>query len=154
MESSSSKPKELEEMTPPVGDPVLNDSAQRYAEVFPVEIDCWCYGISNFPGELYPKLIYRVVKEMAPTFRASIDNGYVFDIFETAKKLFTSSRGVIPEVHVVYAILANLPMPFELEEESQFVLAQIIDQAEQVYGGIVEQMEEVWRRERLRRKIN
>lgn len=51
-------------------------------------------------------------------------------------------------------IISSERLPFELEEESQFVLAQLIDQVEQVYGGVVEQMEELWKKERLRRRIN
>ena len=127
---------------------------ERYATVFPIEIDCWCFGLSNFPGELYPKLVHRVIKEMAPTFKAAIDSGYVFDIFETADKIFTASRQIVPLKHIVFAILANLPLAFELEEDSQFVLAQVIDKVEQSYGGVVEQMEEMWRKERLKKKID
>lgn len=128
-------------------------SGQRYASVFPVELECWCFGISNFPGQLYPKLIHRVIKEMSPTFRGAIDNGYVFDIFDTAKKIFASSAGIVPERQIIFSILANLPLAAELEEESLFILAQIIDQVENAYGGVVEQMEELWRRERLKRRI-
>lgn len=154
-ESSSTKDKPGEEQALAYAIGMeAEQNGQRYAEVFPVEIECWCFGISNFPGQLYPKLIHRVIKEMAPTLRASIDNGYVFDIFDTAKRIFQASRGTLPEKHVVYSLLANLPMPFELEEESQFVLAQIIDQVEQVYGGVVAQMEDLWRKERIRRKVN
>ena len=153
---SSSIPPELKEAQEGNNTFMVNNDQnnQRYASVFPVEIECWCFGISNFPGQLYPKLIHRVIKEMSPTFRAAIDNGYVFDIFDTAKKIFQSSAGIIPEKQIVFSILANLPLAFELEEESLFVLAQVIDQVEKVYGGVIDQMEELWRRERLKKKSN
>lgn len=157
MESSSVPPIVAVTQEDPIAISLMqnNDqSSQRYASVFPVEVECWCFGISNFPGQLYPKLIHRVIKEMSPTFRAAIDNSYVFDVFDTAKKVYLASAGIIPEKQIVFSILANLPMAFELEEESQFILAQIIDQVEKVYGGVIDQMEELWRRERLRKKSN
>ena len=88
---------------------------------------------------------------MSPTFRAAIDNGYIFDIFDTAKKIHSACAGIVQEKQIVFAILANLPLAFELEEESQYILAQLIDQAETVYGGVVELMEQLWKRERLRK---
>ena len=139
MESSSTGSSEI---APPNG--------KRYAEIFLAEVECWCFGISNFPGQLYPKLIHRVIKEMSPTFRAAIDNGYIFDVFATAKKIYSACAGVISEKQIVYSILANLPLAFELEEESLFILAQIIDQVEQQYGGVIDQMEALWKRERKR----
>lgn len=153
MESSSTPPIST---TSPEGlissfSPIIDDNGQRYASVYPVEVECWCFGISNFPGQLYPKLIHRVVKEMSPTFRAAIDNGYVFDVFDTAKKIYAACAGILQEKQIVFAILANLPLAFELEEESQYILAQIIDQVEQEYGGVIEQMEDLWRRERLKK---
>lgn len=149
MESSSSERIPQESRSSLVS--ITGEAGQRYASVYPIEIECWCFGISNFPGQLYPKLIHRVIKEMSPTFRAAIDNGYIFDVFDTAKKIYSASAGIVQEKQIVFAMLANLPLAFELEEESQYILAQIIDQVEVVYGGVVEQMEELWRRERLRK---
>lgn len=124
-----------------------DESARRYASVFPVEVECWCYGMTNFPGQLYPKLVHRVVREMSPIFKAAIDSCYIFDLLDTAKKLSDSSGQVVTEKQAVYAILANLPMPHELDEDALNTLGQIIDQAEKFYGGVLEQMEELWKRE-------
>lgn len=130
---------------------VSADSAKRYASVFPIEVECWCYGMINFPGQLYPKLVHRVVKEMSPIFKAAIESMYVFDLFDTAKKISEASNQVVTERQAVFAILANLPMPFDLDEEALHTLGQVVDQAEQQYGGVLEQMEELWKRESQRK---
>jgi hypothetical protein len=127
------------------------DVAKRYAAVFPVEVECWCYGLTNFPGQLYPKLVHRVIKEMAPIFRSAIESSFVFELIETAKKISDCSNQVVTERQAVFAILANLPQPYDLDEDSLMTLGQVVDQAEQAYGGVLEQMEELWKRENQRR---
>lgn len=153
MESSSTPSSEFESQG--YSGSLVMDAAsngKRYSDIFQAEIECWCFGISNFPGQLYPKLVQRVIREISPTFRAAIDNGYIFDVFETAKKIYSACAGVISEKQIVYAILANLPLAFELEEESLFILGQIIDQVEREYGGVIDQMETLWKRERLNKR--
>ena len=44
----------------------------------------------------------------------------------------------------MFSILAQLPSPFVLDEEEQFVLAQIIDKAEQKYGNVLERLNRKW----------
>jgi hypothetical protein len=124
------------------------EETKRYAAVFPIEVECWCYGLTNFPGQLYPKLVHRVIKEMSPIFRAAIECCYAFELIETAKKISECSKQVVTERQAVFAILANLPQPYDLDEDSLMTLGQIVDQAEQAYGGVLEQMEELWRREK------
>ena len=51
-----------------------------YDEIFGVEIDGWCYGVTNYPGEIFPGLVHRVIKELSPSFSAAIEHNVVFDI--------------------------------------------------------------------------
>ncbi len=148
MESNSESIPSLDVENP---EEISDESAKRYASVFPIEVECWCYGMINFPGQLYPKLVHRVVKEMSPIFKAAIESLFAFDLFDTAKKISEASKQIVTERQAVFAILANLPMPAELEEDSLHTLGQVIDQAEKEYGGVLEQMEELWKHESIRR---
>ena len=116
----------------------------RYDEVFEVEIEGWCYGISNFPGEVYPSLIHRVIKELAPAFQSAIEHYYIFNVLDIAEKLSKAAKFLIHEEEVTFSILAQLPSPFVLDEDEQFILAQIIDKAEQKYGNVLERLNRKW----------
>ena len=51
----------------------------HYDEVFDIEIEGWCYGITHFPGEVTEALIYRVIKEITPAFCKAVDCFHIFD---------------------------------------------------------------------------
>lgn len=120
----------------------------RFDEIFAIEMDGWCYGIQNYPGEIFPGLIHSVVKELAPSFRAAVEHNYVFNILDLSQKISKAAKFLIHEKEICYSVLAQLPHPGTLDEEGQFVLAQIIDQAEQAYGGILDRMKRKWDTER------
>ena len=122
-----------------------------YDEIFGVEIDGWCYGITNYPGEIFPGLIHRVLKELAPSFTAAIEHNVVFDILDIAMKFSRAAKYLVDEREICFSILANLPHPGSLNEDAQFVLAQIVDQAEQAYGGALERLEQRWSTEKGRK---
>lgn len=116
----------------------------RFDEIFEIEIDGWCYGISHFPGEIYRGLIHRVVKELAVTFRAAIEHHYVFNLLDVAHRLSKASKYIVHEKEIAFAILAQFPHPGDFEEEEQFIEAQIIDQVEQAYGGALARLQRRW----------
>ena len=116
----------------------------RYDEIFKIEIDGWCYGLTNFPGEIFPGLVHRVVKELGFCFQEAIDHHYVFDVIEVSKKFSKAAKYLIHEKEIAFSILSQLPNPTALEEDAQFVMAQIIDQAERTYGGALERLQKKW----------
>ena len=124
----------------------------RYDEIFETEIEGWCYGFGCFTGGLSVALVHRVVKELAPAFKGAIQHNYVFDVLQTARRLGKATNHVVDEKELVFSILVNLPWPYELDEDGQFVLAQVIDQAEHEYGGVLARLEKRWRKE-MRREI-
>jgi len=128
--------------------PICPRVKAHYDEIFEVEMDGWCYGFSHFTGEISPALVHRVIKELAPAFRTAIERNYVFRLIPTAEKLAQAGGSVVSVKEIVFSMLANLPAPYELDEEGQFILAQIVDQAEQAYGGVLEHLERKWRKER------
>lgn len=116
----------------------------RFDEIFEIEIDGWCYGVTNFPGEVSSGLIHRVIRELTDVFLASIEHNYVFNILTVAERMSKAAKFLIDEREITFSILAQLPNPVLLTEDQQFILAQIVDQAEQAYGGAVERLERKW----------
>ena len=115
-----------------------------YDEIFNIEMDGWCYGIQNYPGEIFAGLLHAVVKELAPAFKLAIEHHYVFNALELSAKLSKAAKYLVHEKEIAFSIMAQLPSPFDLEEDEQFIMAQIIDQVEQAYGGVIERMERKW----------
>ena len=116
----------------------------RYDEVFEIEIDGWCYGITNFPGEVSSGLVHRVIRELTDVFRAAVEHNYVFNLLNVADRISKAAKYLIDEREITFSILAQLPNPVTINEDQQFILAQIVDQAEQAYGGAIERLEKKW----------
>lgn len=123
----------------------------RYDEIFAIEIDGWCYGIQNYPGEVFPGLVHAVIKELAPTFRTAIAHHYVFNIIEISQKFSRSAKYLVHEKEIAFSILAQMPAPPELDEDEQFIMAQLIDQVEQSHGGAIERLQRKWTFEKKRK---
>ena len=120
----------------------------KFDEVFEIEIEGWCYGIQSYPGEIFPGLIHSVVKELEPSFKACVEHNHVFDVLGVAEKLSRAAKYLVHEKEIAFSIMAQLPSPKVLEEDGQFILAQIIDQVEQAYGGVLVRLERKWSYER------
>ena len=117
-------------------------------ELFSIEIDGWCYGVQNFPGEIYPGLVHAVIRELAPSFRVALDHEYAFDVLDVSKRISRAAKYLVHEKEICFSILAQLPNPSVLDENGQYTLAQIIDQAEQKHGGALSRLQKKWAWER------
>lgn len=117
----------------------------RYDEVFRIEIEGWCYGLANYPGEMTPAIVHRLIRELALSFESAIHHNVVFSILELSKLLSDSVEGIVSQREVAFAIVSHLPRPSELEEEQQYVLASILDQIEKSYGGAIDRFEKRWK---------
>lgn len=111
----------------------------------------WCYGIQNYPGEIFPGLIHAVVKELAAGFKLAIQHNYAFNVLELSAKLSKAAKYLVHEKEVAFSVVAQLPSPHDLTPDEQFVLAQIIDPVEQAYGGVIERLERKWGFEKKKR---
>ena len=116
----------------------------RYNEIFDIEIEGWCYGLTHFPGEVHQALVHRVIKEVAPAFKAAIEHNYIFSVLDVSEKFSRAAKYLIHEQEIAFSILAQLPNPMYLNEDQQFVLAQIVDQVEQQYGGALSRLQRKW----------
>ena len=117
-------------------------------ELFSIEVDGWCYGIQNYPGEIYPGLIHAVIRELAPSYRVAIEHNFPFDIVDVSKRISRAAKYLVHEKEVCFSILAQLPNPSTLNEDGQYILAQIIDQVEKKYGGALSRLQKKWAWER------
>ena len=122
----------------------MKSKSWTYEEVFQVEIDGWCYGIENYPGEFYPNLVHIIIREMKPMLKGVLEKGVVFNIIQIAEKLAKASKYRVHEKELAFSILAQLPNPSELSEDGQFAMAQVLDKVEQVYEGVLERLERRW----------
>lgn len=123
----------------------------KFDEIFEIEMEGWCYGVEHYPGEIFPGLIHAVVKELAPCFVAAFVHNYVFDILRLAEKLSKAAKYLVHEKEITFSILCQFPSPNTMDEDAQFIMAQVIDQVEQRYGGALSRLMRKWDYE-VRRK--
>jgi len=123
----------------------MNTIRNRYDEIFQIEIDGWCYGLENYPGEVTPAIIHRIIRELAMSFEAAIAHNVVFDLLAIANKFSQAAKYLIHEREVAFSILGQLPNPSTLPENQQYILGEIIDQVERTYGGALERFNRKWR---------
>lgn len=116
----------------------------RYNEVFEVEMDGWCYGIANYPGEVFPGLIHRVIKEIGPVFQSAITNHYCFNVLDLSAKLSKAAKYLVSEKEIAFSILSFLPNPALLNETERGVLTEVVDQVEKKYGGALRRLNRRW----------
>ncbi len=128
----------------------MSGEIASYEEVFNVEIDGWCYGIENYPGEIYPNLVHLVVREMKPLFIGALERGVVFDLVDISIKVSKSAKNLVHDQEILFSILVQLPVPSALPEEAQYTFAQILDKADQKHEGLISKMEARW--ESLKKK--
>lgn len=116
----------------------------RYDEVFEIEIDGWCFGLTNYPGEISAPIVHRIIRELATSFQTAIEHNVVFNILEISDKLAEAARFLIKPEEITSAIVAQLPNPATLLEEQQCVLGLVIDQVEQAYPGSLDAFYKRW----------
>lgn len=115
-----------------------------YDEIFSIEIECWCHGLKQFNGTITPGLMHRVISELAPIIRGAILHDHIFNLLEISEQLSQACKRVCDVREVAFSLLLQLPAPIGLEENAQFILAQIIDQAERTFGPVLFLLEEEW----------
>src|SRR5262245_48921376 len=113
----------------------------RFDEVFQIVIDGWCYGISNYPGEIFPALVHNVIKDLGVDIRTAIECNVIFDVLDVSARLSRAAKYLVDERDIAFSILSQFPHPADLPEDGQFVVAQLVDQVEQAYGDAIDYIE-------------
>jgi hypothetical protein len=117
----------------------------RYDEIFEIEIDGWMFGLANYPGEVSPQVIHRIIRELATSFHLAIEHNVVFNVLQIANRFSEAARFLVHEQEIAMAIIAQLPNPATLEEDQQVVLGLVIDQVEQAYPGALASFYNRWK---------
>lgn len=125
-----------------------NRASDNFKEIFDTELAGWCYGLANYPGDMFDALAHRVISELKVLLVGALTNGYVFDMRAVVEELCKATKFLISEKEITFSILAQFPDPRELSEEAQYTMAMIIDQADQQYGDVVEKLNRKWLRAR------
>jgi len=116
----------------------------NYKEIFDIEMHCWCLGLSKTKEKLDCNVLHRVIKEFSPIIKEAIENLYVFDIVDTAKKFITASRCKASEQEISFHILSLLPNPQTISEEQQEIFFEIVNNLEKKYPGALGRIEKKW----------
>lgn len=118
---------------------------ESYDEVFVHEMSEYLHALENYPGEIFPELVFRFVRELEESFVQAIGHHVAFDLLAISKQIARSGKYLVHEKDIAFCILSILPPPSKFDEEAQFILGQIVDQVEQAYGGALERLEKKWR---------
>jgi hypothetical protein len=115
-----------------------------YEEVFAIEIEGWCHGIAQYPGEIFPALVFSIIKELAPSFRQAIVAGVEFDIPDISMTISRSAKYLVDEQEIAIRIFLTLPHPETIPVQSHTTLRGVVEKVELMYPGIFELLEEKW----------
>lgn len=120
-------------------------SEKSLDELFWVLIDGWAYGIKQYQGEIYPELVFNIVKEIGEDLRLAVRCELIIDVMKIVEKFGAAAKYLVPEKELAFHILVQLPPPSELKTEDQlFALAQAIDSVERVFPGAISRLEKRW----------
>ena len=120
----------------------------NYDEVFELEMEGWCYGITNYPGEVSSKLVHHIIKSIADIFKLALEHHVIFDIIDLSTRISRAAKYLVDEREIAFSILANFPNPLYLTETAQYAMGKIIEQVEKAYGGALVRLERKWSVER------
>lgn len=118
----------------------------KYDEIFQIEMEGWAYGIANYPGEIFPELVFRVIQELEGSFLMAIKHYHAFNIIELSQLFSKAAKYLVHEQDIAFCILSLFPSPAKLGDmDAACVMGQIIDQVEQAHGGALERLEKKWK---------
>lgn len=109
-----------------------------------LELEAWCYGLSQVREQILPGVVHRVIRDLAPTFRRAIEEHYVFDVHMVVDMLGDSSRDAVSHKEMIFSILGQLPSPMELNGEARHTFAKLIAPIEREYGGALARLKKKW----------
>ena len=123
----------------------MEQTSGDYQRIFQIEIDGFCHGIRNYPGEIYDELVHIIIEDLADSVLLAIKDGYSFNLLTVAEKICEATKFRISAEGTVAKLLSILPHPGKLSEDEQFVLAQIIDGVDRIIPGTLDRLQWEWR---------
>jgi hypothetical protein len=117
----------------------------KFAKIFEVEIECWCFGLQRIRGAIEPSMLHKVINELAPLLREAIEQLYVCDLIDTARRLISAARCRVSDKEITFHILSQLPGPNELTAEQGEILSKTVEHVERTFKGAIERFEKKWK---------
>jgi len=125
---------------------VKKDGFIAYQDVFNIEVNGWCHGIAQYPGEISQALVFSAVQALGASFRKAILEKVAIDIVDIASRLSKSSKYLVSEQDIILRILANFPHPSSVDEESRQIMLKILEQVDRKFKGIKSLLELKWQK--------
>ena len=124
---------------------VSDDERLQHEKHFQSEMERWCFGISDYPGEIYSEIVFGIIGDaLAQAIDHAIRHSVIFDVLDDSSKISKAAKYLVDERDIAFEILNSLPHPDSLNESESFIVAQIVDQVEQSYGGAIDFVESQW----------
>lgn len=118
--------------------------SDKFGEIFEIELKCWCHGLERVREKVDIGVLHKVIKEFAPVLAESIENLFVCDLVETAKRFCSSAKCKNNEREIVYYLLSHLPVPADLNPDQVKILEQIVQKVENIHPGAFKRLEKKW----------
>jgi len=116
----------------------MRNRRHSFEELLKIELEGWCYGLANYPGQVHINLINRIAEELQPTFRKAISEGIRFDLVKLAAKFAKAAKYQVDEKEILVAFVLQLPPEDDLLEEELEVLESILGRVKTVFPEIDE----------------
>lgn len=115
-----------------------------YREILKIELEGWCYGIANYPGEMHSSLVHRIIEELRPTFYRALNERVEIDFLKLASKIAQASKYCVDERELVISMLSHLPNPDTLDEESAEYVQNAIDRVKKTFPDVEDILQLKW----------
>ncbi|MCS6961053.1 MAG: hypothetical protein NZT61_00920 [Deltaproteobacteria bacterium] len=116
-----------------------------FKEILKIELEGWCYGISNYPGEIHAGLIHRIIQELQGTICRAMEEDVEIDFVKLGTKIAQASRYMVDEREVTFSLLCQLPNPNYLDGKEQQYVRRAIQKACETFPEIEQMMELKWK---------
>jgi hypothetical protein len=118
-----------------------------FAEIFELEINAWCYGLANFPGEMSIALVYSVLRELIPLFHAAVRHETVANLPLFGRMLTRVSDYKISPVEACFSTMVLYMNPFDDEGRWINTILATVTEVERVYpdAGLLTRLARKWR---------
>jgi hypothetical protein len=121
-----------------------------YKEVFEIEVEGWCDGITNYSGEISYPLVFSVIRELSPSFKRAIEKGIEVDVVDIAGRLCKAAKYLVDEQRIAFDILCEFPNPLLQDEQTKSFVDMLIERLEETYPGARDYAETRWTYESVR----
>ncbi len=116
-----------------------------FSELLKIELEGWCYGIANYPGEITAPIIHRIIEELQPSLLRAMEEGVEIDFYKLASKISQAAKYIVDEREIVTSLLMNFPNPKYLSPTVKDYFEKALDKVSKVFPEVIQILEMKWR---------